>query len=118
MEYLKLNGVDFSGMVNRLNVNTVQNYNAQTNAAGNTVVDRISSKRTIEVGFRPLFHDEMMRLTAQTSAFSVLVSFLDPVTGQLAEDVLCISAEAPTEYYTIQDGFILFNEFSLEFQEL
>lgn len=118
MEYLKLNGVDFGGMVNRLNVNTVQNYTAQTNAAGNTVVDRISVKRTIEVGFRPLTLEEMQRVQSQTSAFSVLVSFLDPATGRLAEDVLCISAEAPTEYYTVQDGFVLFNEFTLEFQEL
>lgn len=118
MAYLKLNGVDFSHMVNALNVNAVHNYNAQTNAAGNTVVDRINTKRTIEVGFRPLRHDEMQSLMVQTYAFSVMVSFLDPATGALAEDVLCISAEAPTEYYTIQDGFILFNEFSLEFQEL
>lgn len=118
MEFLKLNGVDFGGMVNRLNVKTAHNYTAQTNAAGNTVVDRINAKRTIEVGFRPLNLEEMRRLQSQTSAFSVLVSFLDPATGALAQDVLCINAEAPTEYYTIQDGFVLFNEFTLEFQEL
>jgi hypothetical protein len=54
MAYFKIGEIDFSPYVNSLKINKSANYNAQTNAAGNTVVDYINSKRTIEVGIIPV----------------------------------------------------------------
>lgn len=54
MAYFKIGDVDFSLYVNSLKVSKTANYSAQTNAAGDTVVDYINSKRTIEVGIIPL----------------------------------------------------------------
>lgn len=51
MAYLKINDIDYSHLVKQLVVKKSVNYNAQTNAAGDTVVDYINSKRTISVTF-------------------------------------------------------------------
>ena len=47
MAYFKINGVDYSMYVNALKVSRECNYNAQTNANGDTVVDYINTKRNI-----------------------------------------------------------------------
>ena len=44
MTYFKINNVDYSMYVNSLEITINTNYNAQTNAAGNTVVDYINQK--------------------------------------------------------------------------
>lgn len=62
MAYFKINGVDYSMYVKELKINKNVNYNAQTNAAGNTVVDFINAKRTIEVGIIPLNDSVMAQL--------------------------------------------------------
>ena len=54
MAYFKIGDVDFSPYVNSLKVNKRAIYNSQVNAAGNSIVDYINSKRTIEVGIIPL----------------------------------------------------------------
>lgn len=54
MAYLKIDNTDFSMYVSGLKVGSKSNYNAQTNAAGNTVVDYINSKKTIAVNIIPL----------------------------------------------------------------
>lgn len=118
MSYFKIGDIDFSMYVNELNIDKEANYNAQTNAAGNTVVDYINSKRTIEVGIIPLDSAAMVALQAAIDAFNVSISFLNPVTGLLEENVNCIIPESGVEYYTIQADKVLFNAFSLEFIEL
>jgi len=118
MTYFKINGVDYSKYVNKLVVTNNVNYNAQTNAAGNTVVDYINTKREIEVGIIPLDSEAMMALQKAIRAFSVNISFLNPTTGQIEEDVSCIIPEDEVEYYTIQANKVLFNAFSLTFTEL
>ncbi|WP_299043897.1 hypothetical protein [uncultured Campylobacter sp.] len=45
MTYFKIGDVDFSMYVNELKVKKQHNYIAQTNAAGDSVVDYINSKR-------------------------------------------------------------------------
>ena len=39
MAYFKINDIDFSDYVSELKVNKSANYNVQTNAAGDSVVD-------------------------------------------------------------------------------
>lgn len=118
MAYFKIGGIDFSHCVNALRVTTEANYNAQTNAAGNTVVDYVNSKRTIEVGFIPVDGEAMAQLRAAISSFSVAISFRDPDTNLLAENVPCIVPECEADYYTIQPGRVSYNPFEIEFIEL
>lgn len=118
MDFFKIDGVDYSWGVNQLNITKTANYNAQTNAAGNTVVDLINHKRTITVGFAPLYDFLMTDLQSAIDKFNVSISFLNPVTGALEENVNCIIPANGVEYYTIQDGKTMFNAFTIEFQEL
>ena len=118
MSYFKINGVDYSKCVSKLNVSKAANYNAQTNAAGNTVVDFINHKRTIEVSIIPLDGATAAELQRALDGFEVNISFLNPSTNALEEDVLCIIPDREVEYYTIQAGRTLLNAFDLAFNEL
>lgn len=118
MAYFKIGGIDFSRCVSTLKVSTAANYNAQTNAAGNTVVDYVNSKRTIEVGVIPVDGETMAQLRAAVSAFSVAISFRNPDTNMLAENVPCICPSIEADYYTIQSNRVSYNPFTLKFVEL
>ena len=118
MAYVKLNDIDFSPYCNALIVKKTANYNAQTNAAGDTVVDLINHKRTIEVGIIPLNSADMVTLQNIIDGFNITISFRNPLTGELEEGVNVIIPESNVEYYTIQADKVLFNAFRLEFIEL
>lgn len=118
MSYLKINGVDYSMYVNALNITSDTIYNAQTNAAGNTVVDYINAKRTIEVGIIPLDDTVMRELQTAINGFSVSLSFRNPSTNALEEDVTCIIPNSGVEYYSIQANKVMYNAFTLKFIEL
>lgn len=118
MAYFKIGNIDFSQYVNELKVNKQANYNAQTNAAGNTVVDFINHKRTIQVGIIPLDSAAMESLQAAINAFNVSISFRNPQTGALEQNVNCIIPSSNVEYYTIQADKVLYKAFSLDFIEL
>lgn len=115
--YFKIGNNDYSMFVNSLKVSTNTNYNGQTNAAGNTVVDLINKKRTIEVGIIPLNDVIMKQLKADIAKFNVNISYLDPDTGLLGV-ANCIIPSNEVEYYTVQADRVLFNAFSLTFEEL
>ena len=118
MAYFKINGVDFSEYVNELSIKKKNNYNAQTNAAGDTVVDYINVKRQIEVGIITLDETDAQKVLAAVEGFNVLISYRDPRTGALVEDVNCIIPDTDVEYYTIQTDKVLVDEFKLKFTEL
>lgn len=117
MAYLKINNIDFSLMVSGLEVNDTVNYNAQTNAAGNTVVDYINRKKTIKADFIPLTNNQMWALQDMINKFSVSITYLNPATNAL-DSINCIIPAASVRYYTIQADKVLFNACSLEFIEL
>jgi hypothetical protein len=112
-----MNGKDFSTYCNELKVESKANYNAQTNAAGDTVVDYINTKRTITAGIIPLNDTIMYNVLAEVNKFSVRLTFLDPRTKALSW-VDCIIPSNGVEYYTIQDGKVLYNAMTLTFIEL
>lgn len=118
MAYFKINNVDYSMYVNELKVNKQFNYNAQTNAKGDTVVDYINSKREIEVGIIPLDDAAMAALQVALDAFNVSVSFRNPMTNQLEENVNVIIPQANVEYYTIRADKVMYKAFNLKFEEL
>ena len=117
MEYFKINNIDFSHCVSELKINTSNSYNAQTNAAGNTVVDYINSKRVIEVGIIPLNPGDMMRIQNELKKFNVTVSFMNTTSSSL-EEINCIIPNNNIEYYTIRVDKMLYKAFSLSFIEL
>lgn len=118
MAYFKIDNVDFSKYVNELKINKKSVYNAQSNAAGNTVVDLINAKREIEVGIIPLNDAAMTQLQTAIDAFNVSISFRNPKTGALEEGVNCIIPDNNIEYYTIQANKVMFKAFTLKFIEL
>lgn len=98
-------------------VHKAANYSAQTNAAGNTVVDLINHKRTIEVGIIPLEGEAVAQVQALLDSFNVSITYLNPNTKAL-DTINCIIPESNVEYYTIQAGNVSFKAFSLKFIEL
>jgi hypothetical protein len=118
MAYFKIGEKDYSNIVNSLKVIKNSNYVAQTNAAGDTVVDFINHKRTIEVGIIPLSDASMAPLQADLDAFNVSISFRNPQTNVLEENVNCIIPSGEIEYYTIQTGNVSYKGMTLQFTEL
>lgn len=117
MAYFMIGDVDFSPYVSALRVSKAANYNAQTNAAGNTVVDYINSKRTIEVEIIPLNDAAMLELQLALAAFNVSITFRNPQTNAM-ETANCIIPSTDIEYYTIQASRVLYNAATLTFTEL
>lgn len=118
MTYFKINNNDYSLYTSALKVIDNANYVAQTNAAGNTVVDYINKKRTVEVGIIPLDASIMQQLKDDVAKFNVKLSFLNPETNELIENVDCIIPTNEVEYYTIQNNKISFKAAALTFTEL
>jgi hypothetical protein len=118
MEYFKINNIDFSMYVSALKVSTTKNYTAQTNAAGDTVVDYINKKRIIEVGIIALNADVMANLQNAINNLSVSISFRNPNTNTMENGVVCMLPNDDIEYYTIQDKKVMYKEFVLTFIEL
>lgn len=116
--YFKINNLDLSHYVNELKVNTTVKYNAQTNARGDTVVDYINTKKTLTVGIIPLEEADMMILENAVNDFNVNVSFYNPSSGNIEENVNCIIPTKDIEFYTIQVGNVKYRAATLTFYEL
>lgn len=117
MAYLMINGNDYSNICSELRVNRTVNYNSQTNAAGNTVVEYINAKRVIEIGIIPLDDAAMLSLLADIEGFNISLSFRNPRTNQL-ETINAIVPENNIEYYTIQANRVLYEAMTFEAVEL
>ena len=118
MAYFKIGDIDFSMYVNQLKINKSSNYTSHMNAAGDTVVDYISSKRVIEVGIIPLDDEVIAQLQTKIDAFNVSISFRNPKTNELETNVNCIIPDSGVEYYTIQVNKVMYKAFTLKFIEL
>lgn len=118
MAYFKIGDNDYSMYVNALKITNKNIYNAKTNAAGDTVVDFINTKRVIEVGIIPLDDAGMSQLQADIEAFNVSLSFRNPKTNELETNVNCIIPTDNIEYYTIQANRVMYKAFTLSFTEL
>lgn len=118
MSYFKIGENDYSAYVNELKIRSATTYRAQTNAAGNTVVDNANRKREITVGIIPLDDTAMKNLLTDVEKFQVDISFRNPETNTLEEYVICILPENEVEYYTIRSGNVSYKAFNLTFVEL
>lgn len=118
MSYIKINDEDISMYCNKLIITTQHKYTSQTNAAGDTVVDYINKKRVIEVGIIATDKEVVSKILNLIDGFSVNISFRNPQTNALEENVPCIIPASNVAYYTIQSEKVLYDAFMLEFIEL
>lgn len=118
MAYFKINGHDYSNYVNQLKIGRQAIYKTVTTSNGNTVAKYLNTKRTFTVGIIPLNAAIMKQLQQDISAFQVRVSFLDPKTNTLVENVNCIIPNNDVEYYTIQADNVMLKAFTIVIQEL
>lgn len=116
--YFKINGKDYSKYVNKLQVGTEHFYKSMTTAAGNTLIKYINTKRVLEVGIIPLDASAMAQLMQDINDFQVLISFRDPATNNITENIKCYIPIHLVEYYTIQAGKAQFKAFSLQIKEM
>ena len=116
--FFKINDNDYSMYVNKLIVDKAHNYKALTTAAGNTLVKYINNKRTLNVGIIPLDDAAMVRLMADVKQFRVNISYREPETNTLIENMPCIIPAQSIEYYTIQAGNVMYKAFTLQIKEL
>ena len=117
MAYFKINDTDLSMYVSGLKISKAANYTAQTNAAGNTIVDYINTKRTIEVAIIALDGAALAAIQPLLDAFSVEIEYRDTITGELIK-VNAILPANEIEYYTIQVDKVMYKAFTLTFTEL
>lgn len=118
MAFFKIGNTDFSSFVRELNITKAANYNAQTNAAGNTVVEYINHKRKIKVGIISVDDTTTKTILNSVGNLAVTISFLNPYTKEIENNVACILPQTNIEYYTIQTNKVMVKEFELEFIEL
>lgn len=118
MTYFKIKDIDFSANVSELKVTKNHIYKSQANAAGNTIVKYVNTKRIINVGIIPLDAATMKKLQAAIADLTVSISFQNPNTGAL-ETITCMIPTHAVEYYTIQGANnTKFKAFQLQFTEL
>lgn len=118
MTYFKINDTDYSLYCNQLKISVKTIFKQATNAAGDTVVKFVNRKRTFTVGIIPLNERVMEAFQNDIQQFNVLVSYRDPKTNELVENVKCIIPNDDCEFYTIQADKVLYKAMTVVLQEL
>lgn len=116
MVYFKINSTDLSKYVASLIIKNSNNYVAQQNAAGDTVVDYINNKKQIEVEIIPLKETEF-RTVLNAIVFNPTIYYRDPATGNLVSKN-CIIDGNDIDYYTIRQNNVMYKKMILIFTEL
>lgn len=116
--YFAINGTDYSKYVNRLVVAKEHFYKGATSPKGVGKVKYQYSKRTIEVGIIPLDAVVMAKLLNEIDNFEVSISYRDPKTNIMIENLPCIIPNNLVEYYTIQGNNVKYRAFSIQIKEL
>lgn len=116
--FFKINDNDYSMYVNKLVVGTEHHYDIKTSALGSDRVTHKYKRTTLEVGIIPLDDTIMTRLLADVDKFQVSISYRDPHTNTVVENVTCIIPNNLIDYYTIQVGNVKYKAFSLQIQQI
>lgn len=112
--FFKINDIDFSMYVNKLVVGKEHMYESFNTANGSDLIKYRGSKYVLEVGFVPLDYISMANLLSVIDQFSVTVSFRDPKTNLLVENLVCIIPNHLVEYYTIRADKVSYKAFSVQ----
>lgn len=116
--YFAINGTDYSKYVNKLVVAKEHFYKGSTSPKGVGKAQYRYSKRVLEVGIIPLDSAVMAKLLTDIDQFSVTISYRDPKTNIMVENLRCIIPNNLVEYYTIQGNNVKYKAFSIQIQEL
>lgn len=119
MEYLMINGQDFSPLVASLKVGheTLVSEDSGRNANGDTVLDVVNQKYKIYVGLNYTTAEEMSGFLTAIEDYVVEVTFLNPITQDYTSIVAYTGTPEP-EYFTIQEDKVLCKAMELNFIEL
>ena len=90
--------------------------NAERNAKGDMLIDRIATKRKIEVKWNLLFPQELTQLLNLVSNVYFFVRYPDPMTGQL-EIKTFYCGDRNIGMYSYVDGVAKWNDISFNFVE-
>ena len=120
MAYFKIGDADFSNVVSGLKVGfeVLLSSDSGRNAAGDNVVDIVNRKDKIYVNFIPMNEEQMAALLTAVQPYVVEVSYRNPQTNSLKENVRCYIGTPEPEYYRIIDGKILYKPMSLNFIQM
>lgn len=119
MAYFKINGADFSSLVSGLKVGyeTLVSDKSGRNAAGDTVIDVINEKTKLYITLRHTTDEEMNSFLNAIKPYVIDVSYRNPRTN--AETTITTYTGTPEpEYYTIQDGLVIYKPMNINFIEL
>lgn len=119
MSYLRVNGTDFSNVVQGMKVGyeTLVADGSGRNANGDTVLDIINKKVKVYVTFRPMDGTEMKRFMTAIEPYVIDVEFLDAKTNTMTT-INCYTGTPNPEYYWIHNDNVLYKSFDLNFIEL
>lgn len=120
MVYFKIGTTDFSSCVAGLKCGfeVLLSDKSGRNARGNTVVDIVNRKDKIYVTTRPMTLDEMSAFLGAVQSYVVYISYLNPRTKTLKNNVRCYIGTPEPEFYRIIDGKVLYKPMQLNFIEL
>lgn len=119
MAYFKIGSTDFSDKVKSMKVDmeVLVADNSGRDAAGNTFVDIVNRKYKLEMVFRPMNDTEMAALLNAVRDYVISVTFYEPRT-RANKTITCYIGTPMPEFYTLQNGKILYKELSLNFIEM
>lgn len=118
MAFLKINGNDYSKYINILSIGIEHVYTGGTLSNGKDWAVYKRTKHTFTVGIIPLESSVMAQLEADISGFYATVSYRDPQTDALVEDIDCIIPVHDVEYYTIRADKVSYKAVTLIIKEL
>lgn len=120
MTYFKIGDTDFSNLVSSLKCGfeVLLSEDSGRNASGDNVVDIVNRKDKIYVTTRPMNEDEMASFLTAVQPFVVYISYMNPRTKTIKSNVRCYIGTPEPEFYTIQNGKILYKPLQLNFIEM
>lgn len=123
MAYLKIGSTDLSPYVKGLSVsyNAIVGDDAGRDARGVMGFTWITEKHALEVTFRPMLEADAQRIlalmTGAAERYTFSVTFRDPATGGNVTGTY-YRGDVKTQYYTIQTGNVLLQEWSVKLVEV
>lgn len=120
MVYFKIGTTDFSSYVSSLKVGyeTLLSDKSGRNASGNNVIDVVNKKYKVYVTFKPLTRTEMSALMNKLDNYVMDISFMNPKTGNIVNNVNCyVSTPEPEFYRMISNSKMLYKPMSVNFIE-
>lgn len=119
MSYLIIENTDVSDLVKSLKVSyeTLVSDNSGRNANGDTVIDVVNKKVKIQVTFRAMESDDMVKLLSAIENYVIDVTYRDVKTNS-NKTITCYTGTPEPDYYFIHDNRVLYKEMSLNFIQL